>query len=401
MRASKIALVCRAITAKSSHERGIFTSSFSFSCHKFSTVPRTDSICINELDDTVFLIRKMMRMRPRPSVFELTKQLQVIVKMKQYSVALKLFDEMRQWGAPVNVYTMNILINCCCHLRWVDFSFAVFGSFLKHGYEPNVTTFNTLLKGLFLDGNVAEAEKLFKKILTLKLCEPDDVTILTVIDELCKAGRVHTARDLLLLLEKTIYKPSVKAYSAVIDCLCKGGMVDNALELLELVEMYIGDRDESFLCIVIRTDKDNFKIKGTTLRVHEPASNWPSSQSRSIEKSMHLSNLSEEATRETIDSLSGSSSRSRVLLLRSSLHDEKAKHVDFILAHRPFSFKGGSWKIPLSNFGEVSFYVGYWEWTEDVLGHYADTLRQAKIYAAVHASLFTYVYNKKVLRAFL
>ncbi|XP_012832969.1 PREDICTED: putative pentatricopeptide repeat-containing protein At1g12700, mitochondrial [Erythranthe guttata] len=232
MRASKIALVCRAITAKSSHERGIFTSSFSFSCHKFSTVPRTDSICINELDDTVFLIRKMMRVRPQPSVFELTKQLQVIVKMKQYSVALKLFDEMRQWGAPVNVYTMNILINCCCHLRGVDFSFAVFGSFLKHGYEPNVTTFNTLLKGLFLDGNVAEAEKLFKKILTLKLCELDDVTILTVIDGLCKAGRVHTARDLLLLLEKTIYKPSVKAYSAVIDCLCKGGMVDNALELL-------------------------------------------------------------------------------------------------------------------------------------------------------------------------
>ncbi|KAL7106344.1 hypothetical protein ACP275_07G106900 [Erythranthe tilingii] len=186
MRASKIALVCRAITANSSHERGIFTS-FSFSCHKFSTVSRADSICVNELDDTVFLIRKMMRVRPQPSVFELNKQLQVIVKMKQYSVALKLFDEMRQWGAPVNVYTMNILINSCCHLRGVDFGFAIFGSFLKHGYEANVTTFNTLLKGLFLDGNVAEAEKLFKKILTLKLCEPDDVTILTAIDGLCKA----------------------------------------------------------------------------------------------------------------------------------------------------------------------------------------------------------------------
>ncbi|KAL7116689.1 hypothetical protein ACP275_03G020400 [Erythranthe tilingii] len=165
--------------------------------------------------------------------------------------------------------------------------------------------------------------------------------------------------------------------------------------------MYIEDRDEPFPCIVIRNDKDNFKIKGTTLRVHEPASNCPSSQSRSIEKSMHLSNWSEEATWETIDSRSDSSSRSRVLLLRSSLHDEKTKPVDFILPHRPFSFKGGSWKIPPSNFGEVSFHVGYWEWTEDVLGHYADTLRQAKMYAAVHASLFTYVCNKKVLRGFL
>ncbi|KAL7106396.1 hypothetical protein ACP275_07G110900 [Erythranthe tilingii] len=121
--------------------------------------------------------------------------------MKRYSVALKLFDEMRQWAAPVDQYTMTILINCCCLLKRVDFGFAIFGVFFKLGHKPDVTTFNTLLKGFFLDGNVAEAEKLFKKVLTLNLCEPDDVTILTAIDGLCKAGRVHTARDLLLLLE--------------------------------------------------------------------------------------------------------------------------------------------------------------------------------------------------------
>ncbi|KAL7106357.1 hypothetical protein ACP275_07G108100 [Erythranthe tilingii] len=173
----------------------------------------------------------MMRMRPHPSVFEFNKLLQVIAKMKQYPVALKLFDEMRQRAAPVDQYTMNIMINCCCLLKRIDVGFAIFGCFFKHGYEANVTTFTTLLKGLFLDGNVAEAEKLFKKILTLNLCEPNDVTILTAIDGLCKAGRVHTARDLLLILERTIYKPNVKAYSAVIDCLCKCRMVDNALEL--------------------------------------------------------------------------------------------------------------------------------------------------------------------------
>ncbi|EYU40951.1 hypothetical protein MIMGU_mgv11b018047mg [Erythranthe guttata] len=50
-------------------------------------------------------------------------------------------------------------------------------------------------------------------------------------DGLCKAGRVHTARDLLLLLENTIYKPDVMAYNAVINGLCKCRMVDNALQL--------------------------------------------------------------------------------------------------------------------------------------------------------------------------
>ncbi|XP_012832970.1 PREDICTED: pentatricopeptide repeat-containing protein At1g62670, mitochondrial-like [Erythranthe guttata] len=173
----------------------------------------------------------MVRMRPQPPIFEFTKQLKVIVNLKQYSVALKLFDEMRELGAPVNEYTMTILINCCCLLKRVDVGFAIFGVFFKHGYEPDVTTFTALLKGLFLNGKVAEAEKLFKKLLTSKICEPNEVTILTVIDGLCKTGHVLAAHDLLFLLEKTIYKPNVKAYNAVINGLCKTEMVDNALEL--------------------------------------------------------------------------------------------------------------------------------------------------------------------------
>ncbi|KAL0456630.1 UNVERIFIED_CONTAM: putative pentatricopeptide repeat-containing protein, mitochondrial [Sesamum latifolium] len=210
MRFSTMDLVRGAFAAK---KRGIFThplsflsSSFHDLSHKnrpFSPKPRIDFNCIHEADDAVFLFRQMVRMRPQPRVVDFNKLLIAVVKMKQYSVALNLFDKMRQLGTPVSEYTLNIVINCYFLLNRVDFGFAILSSFFKLGYEPNVTTFTTLIKGLFLADKVVEAEKLFQKLLTLKLCEPDEVMILTVINGLCKAGHTLTAYDLLGLFEKT------------------------------------------------------------------------------------------------------------------------------------------------------------------------------------------------------
>ncbi|KAL0456706.1 UNVERIFIED_CONTAM: putative pentatricopeptide repeat-containing protein, mitochondrial [Sesamum latifolium] len=186
-------------------------------------------------DDAVSLFRDMVRMRPQPSVVQFTKLLNVVVKMKHYSVALVLFDKMRQLGAPVNEITMNIAINCYCLLNRVDFGFAILGTFFKRCCEPDITTFNTLIRGLFLVGEIAEAEKLFKKLLSEKLCEPDEIMYLIVLNGLSKAGHILAARDLLGYFENLSSKPDVYAYNAVIDGLCKHNMADDALHLLSIM----------------------------------------------------------------------------------------------------------------------------------------------------------------------
>ncbi|KAL0413942.1 UNVERIFIED_CONTAM: putative pentatricopeptide repeat-containing protein, mitochondrial [Sesamum radiatum] len=234
--ASAIHLIRRGISANRLGTSSLPISFLSSDFHSLSRVdgpfspkPRIDFSCIHEVDDAVFLFREMLRMRPQPSVVQFTKLLNVIVKMK---LALNVFDEMRQSGAPVDEYTLTIVINCYCLLNRVDFGFAILGTFFKSGNKPNVTTFNTLIKGLFLDDKVMEAEKLFKKLLAQKLCEPNEVTILTVINGLCKAGHTLTAYDLLGLFEKTSFKPHVFSYNTVIDSLCKDRMVDEAVQLL-------------------------------------------------------------------------------------------------------------------------------------------------------------------------
>lgn len=111
-------------------------------------------------------------MQSHPSVIDFTKLLNVIVKMKQYSVALHLFDEMRHRNAPINEYTLTIAINCYCRMKRVSFGFAIFGSFFKLGFALGISTLGTLISGLFLDHKAAEALKLFQKIVNPRMCEP-------------------------------------------------------------------------------------------------------------------------------------------------------------------------------------------------------------------------------------
>ncbi|KAL0349870.1 UNVERIFIED_CONTAM: putative pentatricopeptide repeat-containing protein, mitochondrial [Sesamum radiatum] len=255
--ACTIALFCRGIAPKFSGNLSafvlpLFSSGFhGFPPSPFSSKPKVDFSSINDVDDAVCLFHDMVRMQPQPYVFQFNKLLTVVVKMKHYSVALYLFDKMRQLGAPVNEITMSIAVNCYCLLNRVDFGFAILGTFFKRGWEPDATTFNTLIKGLFLVGEIAEAEKLFKKLLSEKLCEPDEIMYLIVLNGLSKAGHTLAARDLLGFFENMSCKPNVYAYNTVIDggkispdvwtfnilvdAFCKEGMVEEAENVLEIM----------------------------------------------------------------------------------------------------------------------------------------------------------------------
>ncbi|KAL0439072.1 UNVERIFIED_CONTAM: hypothetical protein Slati_2390200 [Sesamum latifolium] len=118
------------------------------------------------------------------------------------------------------------------------------------------------------------------------------------------------------------------------------------------------DRSDPFSSIVIQSGKDKLKVKGTTLCIHEPADITHLFKSRSLSKSMHIHEWSEEVTRDTLDPRSNVSSQIKVLLLKSSLHDVKAD-VKFILPNRHLAANGTSWRTPQSKYGKISVYPGY------------------------------------------
>ncbi|KAH0688969.1 hypothetical protein KY289_016327 [Solanum tuberosum] len=78
----------------------------------------------------------------------------------------------------------------------------------------------------------------------------------------------------------------------------------------------------------------------------------------------------------------------------------KVPLLKFVIQHDAASSKSShsdgsfnNWRVPSSNFGNVCYTPGYWEWVEDVLPRHKDILELIKIYDAVYTSLFTYDYD--------
>ncbi|KAJ9556705.1 hypothetical protein OSB04_011319 [Centaurea solstitialis] len=195
--------------------------------------PRSRFEKITKLDDALQMFDEMTQRQPLPSVVKFNHLLQSITKMKHYLHVIDLFKQMTTIHAPVNVYTTNIVIKCCCQMSCTSDGFAIVAYGLRHGVVPTVSTFNTFLNGLILQDRILEAEKLFKKLIKGNFCVPDVVMYNTMIKGLCKFGNNETAIALVKLMDERGCKPNVVTYNTIIDSLCKDQMVDDALKLFK------------------------------------------------------------------------------------------------------------------------------------------------------------------------
>ncbi|KAG9152264.1 hypothetical protein Leryth_024557 [Lithospermum erythrorhizon] len=110
---------------------------------------------------------------------------------------------------------MNTVMNCYSNLKEAGLGFALFASFLKCGYSLNVVTITCLIKGLFLEENVEKAVELFKKLIKDKLCEVNEVTLLTMLNGSYKCGIVVNVVMLLEVLEQEKFELDVALLSMV------------------------------------------------------------------------------------------------------------------------------------------------------------------------------------------
>lgn len=113
----------------------------------------------------------------------------------------------------------------------MGFSLSVLGKFFKLGFEPDITTLNTLIIGFLHENRVAEATQLWRKLGEEGNCKSDDFTFGTLIKGLCMKGNNSGAIQMLRKMEREACKPNVVVYSTIIDSLCKDAQVLDALKL--------------------------------------------------------------------------------------------------------------------------------------------------------------------------
>ncbi|KAL9998492.1 putative tetratricopeptide-like helical domain superfamily [Helianthus debilis subsp. tardiflorus] len=200
-----------------------FTSSRFHQTHRYQK--------LTKLDDAFNLFDEMIQRKPLPSVIKFNQLLSALTKLNHFSSCLHLFEQMCVVGVPVDAYSMNIAIKCCCQMSRTNDGFALLGCCFRRAVVPNVFTFSTLLDGLIREDRIIETERLFKKLIKHKLCEPNVVMHSTMIKGLCKVGNNDIAIGLLRLMDERGCKPDIYAYSTIIDSLCKDKMIEDAFKL--------------------------------------------------------------------------------------------------------------------------------------------------------------------------
>ena len=153
----------------------------------------------DKLDDALLVFDKMLLLKSGLSVVDFNQLLTALVRMKEFSVAVSMFRELRVLSIPVNIVTFNSVIHSCCHLNTLDYAFSLLAGIIKSGWVPDVFTYNTLIKGLLSQDRPLEAGDLFKKLIRFQEIQPNVVMYNTIIDGLCKTSNTSMALKLSLI----------------------------------------------------------------------------------------------------------------------------------------------------------------------------------------------------------
>ncbi|KAH0686252.1 hypothetical protein KY284_016805 [Solanum tuberosum] len=131
------------------------------------------------------------------------------------------------------------------------------------------------------------------------------------------------------------------------------------------------------------------------MKVHPPVIGAFPLLRKTLDTSHHLPEWSSTEAKDVTNDFSGNVTTEKVLLLKSSTHQ------NVVVAVPPRRDEHlSSWRVLSSGFGEVHYTSGYWEWVEDELARCKETLDNMKTYDAIFASMFTYDHNENVLQAF-
>ncbi|XP_028756689.1 pentatricopeptide repeat-containing protein At1g63080, mitochondrial-like [Neltuma alba] len=220
----------------------------------------------NSLRDSVASFNRLLSMTPPPSIIEIDKILGSLAKTNHSTTAISLYAQAELKGFKPSFVTLNILINCYCHVGDITSAFSSSGKDFKRGHRPDMVTMNTLMTGLcmkdvgqaldfhddlltkgfclklgYLWNDVNESIAVFNKMIKADLTPtvPNTVTYSSLIDGLCKAKRMSHVKDLVYEMRHNGHDPDIITYSIILDAFCKMRHLDEAIALYqEIVREY-------------------------------------------------------------------------------------------------------------------------------------------------------------------
>ncbi|KAL5708432.1 hypothetical protein ACHQM5_019227 [Ranunculus cassubicifolius] len=179
----------------------------------------------------VFGVMKKLGYKPTEKCY--VTVFDILVTQSQLKMAQKFYEYMKDVGVPPSPTIINVLLKALCmNEGTVDAGIRVFEQMLHHGCTPDAYTYGTLINGMCKFGKVTEAVELFQEM-QAKGCSPTVVTYTSLINGLCRSRKLDEAMGLLEKMCSEGIEPNVVTFSSLMDGLCKVGSSSQAMELLE------------------------------------------------------------------------------------------------------------------------------------------------------------------------
>ncbi|KAL2524654.1 putative Pentatricopeptide repeat-containing protein [Abeliophyllum distichum] len=146
--------------------------------------------------DSVLIVKLMQGCNVFPEVRTLSAVLHGLVKIRQFDMVIRLFDELfSRSGLQPDVYVYTALVRSLLALKEYDSAIEAMSWVEKNGCKLNVVIYNVLIRGLCKGGRVFEAVDV-KKALGSKGLGADVVTYCTLLLGLCTVEEFGIAREL-------------------------------------------------------------------------------------------------------------------------------------------------------------------------------------------------------------
>ncbi|GMY15413.1 pentatricopeptide repeat-containing protein At4g20090 [Fagus crenata] len=179
--------------------------------------------------------RMAVEFRCRRTVRSFNSVLNVIIQLGCFSQALEFYSRVmssKNVDIEPNVLTFNLVIKALCKLGLVDNAVEVFREMPVRECTPDVFTYGTLMDGLCREDRIDEAVSLLDEM-QMEGCFPSAPTFNVLINALCKKGDLARAAKLVdnMFLKGCV--PNEVTYNTLIHGLCLKGRLEKAVSLLD------------------------------------------------------------------------------------------------------------------------------------------------------------------------
>ncbi|XP_020235903.1 putative pentatricopeptide repeat-containing protein At3g15200 [Cajanus cajan] len=169
-----------------------------------------------------------------------------------------------------DIKTWNLILNGWCVLGNVHEAKRVWRDIVASSCNPDVFSYGTFVNALTKKGKLGTALRLFRGMREKGGCKPDVVICNCLIDALCFKKRVPEALEIFREMKSEGgCEPDVATYNSLVKCMCKIRRMEKVYELVDEMERRKGGclPNAVTYCYLLRSLKDPGEVRGVLERM--------------------------------------------------------------------------------------------------------------------------------------